>query len=206
MSWWKKIYATTHEKLCDVMTEGDEEIYVQDVLPNLTKTAFGRIFVTLHTSKNMEMFARSEYVRLEGAMTNNLYYLLGQPDGNKKLDSLVTNRDTVINIYGQICEHFLKLTGTSMMSLVVPLVFLSKYDQNDKWYSQGITNLRDLKQKSTQREKLFQEILYIAVFLMMMEPGSVFKDKLTPIVDKRYEEITLEEVIFTYTSMPMISK
>ena len=41
----------------------------------------------------------------------------------------------MLDIYGQVSEHFLKMTGTSMMSLVVKLVYLSEYDQNDKWRS-----------------------------------------------------------------------
>ena len=63
-----------------------------------------------------------------------------------------------------ICEHFLKLTGTSMISFVVELVSLSKYDSNDECCSRGITNLRELKHKFIQRSMMFLEILYVVVF------------------------------------------
>ena len=87
-----------------------------------------------------------------------------------------------MDICGQICIHFLKLTGTSIMSLVVELVSLSRHNQNGKFYSNGITNLRNLKQKFSPREMFFQEIIYIAVFLMMLEPESIVKDKTTLMV------------------------
>ena len=103
----------------------------------------------------MEILAESEYVRLEGAMTDLRCYLLGHLDGNHKLGSLITwdtfhaptKRYNVMDIYEQLHDHLLKITGTSMMSLVVKLVSLSKYDSNDKYCSRKITNLRDLKQK-----------------------------------------------------------
>ena len=87
-----------------------------------------------------------------------------------------------------------------MMSLVVKLVMLSRYDASDKNCSQGITELRELKQKFIQRKLMFPEILYVAVFLMMLEAESVVKDKITLMVNENYLDITLEEVIQTYTS------
>ena len=47
---------------------------------------------------------------------------------------------------------------------------------------------------------MFPEILYVAVFLMMLEAESVVKDKITLMVNENYLDITLEEVIQTYTS------
>ena len=47
---------------------------------------------------------------------------------------------------------------------------------------------------------MFPEILYLAVFLMMLETESVVKDKITSMVNEKYLDITLEEVILTYTS------
>ena len=103
-------------------------------------------------------------------------------------------------MYDQIREHYLKLTGTSMMSLVVKLVMLSRYDTSDKNCSQGSTELRELKQKFIQRKLMFPEILYVAVFLMILEAKSVVRDKITLMVNKKYLEIILEEVIQMYTS------
>ena len=80
------------------------------------------------------------------------------------------------------------------------LVMLSRYDASDKNCSQGITELRELKQKFIQRKLMFPEILYVAVFLMMLKAESVVRDKITLIVNEKYLEITLEEVIQTYTS------
>ena len=61
-----------------------------------------------------------------------LYYPLNQLDSNKMLDSIVTKKDYIMDVYDQICEHYLKFTGTSMMALVMNLVLLLKSDANDK--------------------------------------------------------------------------
>ena len=47
---------------------------------------------------------------------------------------------------------------------------------------------------------MFPDILYVAVFLMILEAESVVRDKITPMLNEKYLEITLEEVIQTYTS------
>ena len=106
-------------------------------------------------------------VRFKGTMTNDRYYLLGHLDVNQKFDSLVTKTDAVMNIYEQICEYFLEITGTSTWSLVVELASLSRHHQNDKLCSYGITTLRNSKQKFIQREMVFQEILYVTVYLII---------------------------------------
>ena len=148
----------------------------------------------------MEILHPAEFFRLEGSCAHVKYYLLGLLDNNKALDSIVTHKENIFDMYDQIREHYLKLTGTSMMSLVVKLVMLSRYDASDKSCSQGITKLRELKQKFIQRKLMFPEILYVAVFLMMLEAESVVKDKITLMVNENYLDITLEEVIQTYTS------
>ena len=141
-------------------------------------------------------------VRVEEAWTNVRYYPLGQFDVNKKLDSLVTRRDTAMDIYGQIREHFLKMTDTSMMSLIVKLVSSSKLDSNHKCCSRGINDLRNLKQKIVQRCMKLLEILHMAAFLMMMmmEPESVIEDKIMLMENECYESIAMEEVVFMYAS------
>ena len=130
------------------------------------KDAFGRVFLTLPDTKSMEILHPAEFFRLEGSCARVKYYLLGQLDNNKALDSIVTRKENIMEMCNQICEYFLKLTGTSMISLVVKLVNLSRYDANDKNCSRGITKLREIKQKFIQRNLMFPEILYVAVFLM----------------------------------------
>ena len=87
-----------------------------------------------------------------------------------------------------------------MMALVVKLVSLSRFDASDKCCSRGITEVSEIRQKFIQRKLVFPEILYVAVFLMMLEAESVVKDRITLMVNEKYLEITLEEVIFIYTS------
>ena len=64
---------------------------------------------------------------------------------NRVLDSIVTRKENTFEMFDQIFEHFHKLTGTSMMSLVVKLVVFSKFESNDKKFSKGITELREIK-------------------------------------------------------------
>ena len=87
----------------------------------------------------MKILHPAEFFRLEGSCAHVKYYLLGQLDNNKALDSIVARKESIFDMYDQIREHYLKLTGTSMMSLVVKLVMLSRYDASDKNCSQVIT-------------------------------------------------------------------
>lgn len=89
---------TTHEILRDRMTGGDEERHVKEVIRWMIRDTFGSIFLT------SPMYE---------------YYLLGHLDSYRMLDSIVTRRETIMDIYSQMSEHFFKLTGTSMMNLVV---------------------------------------------------------------------------------------
>ena len=73
-----------------------------------------------------------------------------------------------------------------MMVLVVKLVILSIFDATDKFCAKGITFLRELRGKFVQRNHLFPEILYVAVFFMMIEKESVVKDKITSMVNENY--------------------
>ena len=79
-----------------------------------------------------------------------------------------------MEMYNHICEYYLKFTGTSMMSLVVKLVTLSRYDASDKNLFEG----------NYEGKLMFPEILYVAVFLMMLKVESVVKDKITLIVNE----------------------
>ena len=54
--------------------------------------------------------------------------------------------------------------------------------------------------KFIQRSMMFPESLRVVEFLMMLEPEGVIKEKVTLMVNERYEEIKLEVVIHTYTS------
>ena len=130
------------------------------MIPWLHKDAFGRVFLTLPDSKSMEILHPSEFFRLKGSCAHVKFYLLGLLDNDKALDSIVTRKENIFDMYDQIHEHYLKLTGTSTMSLVVKLVMLSRYDASDKNSSQGITELRELKQKFIQRKLMFFEILH----------------------------------------------
>ena len=188
----EKQYPSTREILGDTLADGNKEKNVNEVVSWLHKDAFGRVFLTLPDTKSMEILHSAEIFRLEGSCAHMKYY-------NKALDSIVTRKGSIFDTYDQICEHYLKLTGTSMMTLVVKLVNLSRFDATDKFCAKGITSLRELRE-SVQRNLLFPEIPYIAVFLMMMEKESVVKDKITLMVNEKYMEIFLEEVIFTYTS------
>ena len=127
----------------------------------------------------MEILHLAECFRLEGSCSHVKYCLLGQLENNKVLDSIVTRKENIFEIYDQICEHYLKLTGTSMMSLVVKLVNLSRFDAHDRSCENGITSLRELREKNINRNLLFPEILYIAVFFVMIEKESVVNDKIT---------------------------
>ena len=196
----EKLYPSMQEILCDTLEDKDEKKYVNDIVPWMHKDAFGRGFLTLPDSKTMEILHPTEFFRLEGSCSHVKYHLLGQLDSNKVLDSIVKRKEKIFGIYDQICEHFLKLTGTSMMSLVVKLVLLSKFDSSDRNCSRGIIELLEIKQKFIQRKLIFPDILYVAVFLMMLEAKSVVKDKITLMVNEKYLDITLEEVILTYTS------
>lgn len=113
---------------------------------------FGRVFLTSLDSKSMEILCPTEFFRIEGACSHVQYYLLGQLDSNKMLDIIGTKMNTIMKVYNQIGDYFLKLTGTSMMNLVVKLVSLSKFDSNDKHCAKGITELREIKQKFIQRK------------------------------------------------------
>ena len=66
-----------HEILCETLADGDEEKYVNDVVPWMHKDAFGRVFLTLPDSKTMEILHPTEYFRLEGSYSHVKYYLLG---------------------------------------------------------------------------------------------------------------------------------
>ena len=59
---------------------------------------------------------------------------------------------------------------------------------------------RELREKFVQRNLLFPEILYVAVFLMMMDKESVVKCKITLMVNEKCLDITLEEVIMILSS------
>ena len=148
------------------------------------KDAFGRFFLTLPDTKSMEMLHPAEFFQLEGSCTHVKYHLLGKLDNNKVLDSIVTRKENIFEICNQICEHYLKLTGTSMMTLVVKLISLSKFDAIDKCCSRGIMELREIKEKFIQQKLVLPEILYVAVFLMMLKVESVVKDKITLIVNE----------------------
>ena len=128
----EKQYLSTQEILCDTLADGSEEKYVNEVVSWLHKDAFGRVFLTLPDTKSMEILHPAEFSRLEGSCAHVKYYLLGLLDNNKALDSIVTRKENIFDMYDQIREHYLKLTGTSMMSLVVKLVMLSRYDASDK--------------------------------------------------------------------------
>ena len=128
--------------------------------------------------KNMEILHTSEYSRLEGAWSHVRYYLLGPLDRKKMLDSIVTRKDGIFEIYNQICGHYVKLSGTSTVSLVVNLVSLSRFNLSDIYCSKRITELRGIKQKFIQGRLSFPEILYMVVFLMMLEAESGIKDKI----------------------------
>ena len=135
----------------------------------------------------------AEFSRLEGACSLIWYYLLGQLDSNQMLDSMITRKETI----EEISEHF---TGIAMMSLVAKLISLSRFDSNDKYYSKGVTEVGDIKQKFIRRKLLFPVILYVALFLMMLETESVVKDEIMWMVNERYLDITLEKVILTCSS------
>ena len=121
----------------------------------MNKDVFGRVFLTLLDTKSVEILHPAEFFRLEGSCVHVKYYLLGQLDNNK----LSTRKENIMEMYDQICEYFLKLTGTSMMSLVVKLVNLSRYDTNDKHCSRGTTELTEIKQKFIQRKLMFPKVL-----------------------------------------------
>ena len=112
----KKQYPSMQEILCDILTDGDEERYVHEVVRWRHKDAFGRFFLTLPDSKSMEILHPTELFRLEGSCSHVKYYLLGQLDSSKVLDSIVTRKENIFKIHDQIREHYLKLTGISSTS------------------------------------------------------------------------------------------
>lgn len=138
MSFWgsnhtgDKQFLSTQEILCDMLADGDKGKYINEVVPRLHKDAFGGVFFTMPDSKTMEILHPSEFFRLEVSCAHVKFYLLGPFDINKGLDSIVTHKENIFEIHDQIRKHYLKLIGISMMSLIVKLVLLSRYDVNDK--------------------------------------------------------------------------
>ena len=153
---------------------------------------------------DLEILHPSEYFRLEGACSHVRYYLLGQLDSNKMLGSVVTKKYTIMEMYNQISDHFIKLTGTSMMNLVVKLVSSSRFNSSDKYCSKGIIELREIKQKYIQRKLLFPEILYVAIYLMMLKAECVVKVKIT-LMSKGLKLTQSSQMIQLQTWCPIVT-
>ena len=89
------------------MLGGDEEIYVNELIPRIIKDAFGQIFFTSPDSKKMEILHTSESFRQEGVHIH--YYLLGHLDFSRRSDSIVARREIIMDIYKKLSDHFLKM-------------------------------------------------------------------------------------------------
>ena len=111
-----KQFPSTQEILCDTLADEDEEKYVNEVIPWICKDVFARVFLTLPDSKSMEILHLTEIFQLEISCSHVKYYLPGQLDTNKMMENIVTKRENIFSIHDQICQHYLKLTGTSMMT------------------------------------------------------------------------------------------
>ena len=96
-------------------------------------------------------------------------------------------------------SHHLQLTRTSMMVLFVKLVSLSKFDLHDKYCAKGINQLTEIKEKFVQRKLVFPKIL-VWVSIFNDDGKRKCGHKITLMVNGRYLDTTLEEVIFTFTS------
>ena len=62
----EKQFPSTQEILCDILADGDEERYVNEVVPWIHKDAFGRVFLSLPDSQSMEILHPIEFFLLEG--------------------------------------------------------------------------------------------------------------------------------------------
>ena len=78
------------------------------------------------------------------------------------------------------------MIDTSIMYFVVKFVS----NASDKYCSKGITEVRELRQQSVERGIIFQEILHLAVFSMILEPGSLVKDEMSFTASDHYNSIT----------------
>ena len=94
-------------------------------------------FLPVQTQKVWRSCIDLSFLALKEGYSHVRYYLLGQLDSNQMLDSIVIKKETIMEIYNKASEHFLKLTGTSMINLIVALVSLSSFDSNHKYCSKG---------------------------------------------------------------------
>ena len=91
--------------------------------------------------------------------------------------------------------YFVQMTGYSMMQLIMQLIGLARHDPRDNGSGKAIVKLRELQHEFVQREIMFQPTLYISVFLMTLEPGSLLKEKLSMLVNDNYHSISFETVV-----------
>ena len=92
------------------------------------------------------------------------------------------------------------MTENSLMQLIVQLIGLARHDPKDNGSAKAIEKLHELLQEFIQREVVFQPILYISVFLMTLEPGTLLKEKLSMLVNDNYHSISLERVVREFTT------
>lgn len=140
----------------------------------------------LYRTQRYRNFVPHRFFPYRGSLLHVRYYLSGRLDSDKIVDSVVTWKDSVFDMYNQLCDHCLELNRTSMIALVMKLVSLSKVDTNDKFCAKAVILMRELREKFVQRNLLFPEILYIAVFPMIMEKESVVRDKMFQVCQGRF--------------------
>ena len=104
--------------------------------------------------------------------------------------SIVKKTQSAAEIYETITSHFVQMAGNSMMQLIVQLIVLTRHDPKDSGSAKAIVKFRELQQEFNQREIVFQPILYVWVFLMTFEPGTLLKERLAVLVNDNYHTTT----------------